>query len=108
MAMRQVRVKTVGSAIAASYQMTSGVSSEKRSVILRASLWKVPARSSHVLSLNESTLTTSVSPSQWPTEWPIQVSDGGSSTLSRWIVRAAFVNAYDISTLLVLCVISNG
>src|SRR6516165_2018305 len=88
MAMRHGRVKTFGSSIVTSYQITSGDLGVKRSTRCSASLWKLPARSNQLRSLKLVTLTTSVSPSQWPTEWPIQVSSGGPSTLSMWIVRA--------------------
>jgi len=43
---------------------------------VQASLWKFPAESNHVRSLWLVTSTTSVSPSQWPRESPIQNSSG--------------------------------
>src|SRR5215471_19178544 len=102
MAIRHGRVKTLGSSIVTSYQMTSGVLNVKRSTRCSASLWKLPARSNQLLSLKFDTSTTSVSPSQCPTEWPIQVSSGGGATLSKWTVRAVLVNEYAIWTLFVL------
>ena len=76
--------------------MASGVIGVKRSIRCNASLWKFPALSNQFLPLKRVTSTTSVSPSQWPTEWPMYVSSGGASTLSRWMVRAAFANVYAI------------
>ena len=82
--------------------MASGVIGVKRSTRCSASLWKFPALSNQFLPLKCVTSTTSVSPSQRPTEWPMYVSSGGPSTLSRWIVRAVFVNVYAIWILFVL------
>src|SRR6266478_3056005 len=64
MAIFHGRVKTLGSSIVTSYQMTSGDINLKRSVRCSASLWKSPARSSQPRSLKFVTSTTSVSPSQ--------------------------------------------
>ena len=80
----------------------------KRSCSFSASLWKLPARSNQVRSLKFVTSVTSTSPSHRPTEWPIHVSSGGPSTLSRCTVRAVLVNSYAKWILFVLCVISNG
>src|ERR1700687_1812650 len=92
----QGRVNTFESSIVTSYRNASGLIGVKRSTTCSASLWKSPDRENHVRSLKWLTSTTSVLPSQWPTEWPIQVSAGGGSTGSRWMVRLALVNLHDI------------
>src|SRR6202162_1884427 len=89
----QGRVKTFGSSIVTSYRSASGRDEElrgvKRSTTCSASLWKSPERENQVRSLKWLTSTTSVLPSQWPTEWPIHVSAGGGSTGSRGMGRLA-------------------
>ena len=51
--------------------MASAEIGVKRSSSRSASLWKLPARSNQFLPLNSVTSTTSVSPSQRPTECPM-------------------------------------
>src|ERR1700758_4902816 len=87
MLMFQGRVKTLGSSIVTSYRSASGRNEEstgvKRSTTWSASLWKSPERENQVRSLKWLTSTTSVLPSQWPTEWPIHVSAGGGAAGTR-------------------------
>ena len=66
--------------------MASGEMGVNRSSSRSASLWELPARSNQFLPLNS----------------------GGSSTSSRWMVRAVLVNANAIWILFVLCTIWNG
>ena len=54
-----------------------------------AALWKLPARSNQVWSLNVSDSMTSVSSSQRPSECPMNVSIGGASTSVMWMDRVA-------------------
>src|ERR1700693_1860182 len=89
----QGRVKTFGSSIVTSYRSASGRDEElrgvKRSTTCSASLWKSPERENQVRSLKWLTSTTSVLPSQWPTEWPIHVSAGGRAPGSAGSVGRA-------------------
>ena len=71
-----------------------GSTGVNRSTTWSASLWKLPARSNHVWSLKPVTSTTSVSPSQRPTDCPIQVSTGGGSAFPILMTRLALAYSY--------------
>ena len=80
-------MNTFSSSSVASYCSASGLIGVIRSTTLSATLWKLPALSSQVWSVNVLDSMTSVAPSQRPTELPMYVSIGGGSTAVMWIER---------------------
>src|SRR5271169_3417087 len=102
------REKVLESSMVASYIRMSALSGVKRSVTLRASLWKSPARSNQVWSFKSVTVTTRVSPSQCPLDQPIQLSAGASVGLSILIDRTAPANSYAIMIVCGDWIIWNG
>jgi len=76
------------------YNVVPGLMGVIRSTTCSASLWKFPARSNQLRSLNPVVSITSVSPSQCPFDQPIQLSTGASVWLLMWTMRLELAYSY--------------
>src|ERR1022692_586872 len=92
----QGRENTFESSMVASYIRISELRGVYRSTTCKASLWKFPALSNHVLSFKPVTSTTSVSPSQCPIDHLIQLSTGAGVGFPISMVRTAPAYSYEI------------